>query len=880
MTHTRPAPSSAATASAGNSSFLAEILVGGSVRRPWLVIGLSAVLTLLCAYIAVTRFAITTETEQLIQADTAWHRNKVDYQNAFPQFTKLILAVVDGNTPEQADAAAAKLANALTSDPSGAIKKAWRPDGDPFFAKHGLLFQSVEDVRTTIGQLVQQQPTLLALSGDPSLRGLMRLIQIGAGRGALDENTRLIGQLSDILDRVLKGEPAQLSWQQLMSGKAAAPGELRRFVFVDPVLDYKALEPAGAATSRIRRAAGDLNLTPDNGVRMRLTGAAPLADEEFATVKEGAPLHLGLTVVAIAIILYLALKSGRVIFAVLATTLAGLVVTVGIGLLMVGRFNVISVAVAALFLGLGVDFGIQVAVRYRDERHKLDDLRGAMKAAAHGIGWSLTLAAMSLLAGFFSFLPTAFKGVAELGLITGVGMIIAFLASLTLLPALIAILNPPGEPEEVEIRSLAAVDHWILGHRKLVIGAAALLVIAGLPLLLRLEFDSNPMHLRSEKTEAVATFLDLTRQPGMTPNTISVLATSLDGAQALAAKLAGLPEVSRVVTLASFVPADQDDKLALIRDTARRFAPIINPRPPGPAATDAETIETLRRTAATLQRKAGAATGEANDGARRLAGQVTRLAEASPDRRAAAQTALVGDLPPLMARLRGLLTPERVTVKDLPASVRDDWLASDGRGRIEVSPKGDANDNAVLERFSAAVQAVAPQATGAPIDVVESRHVIVQAFIVAGVLALLAIFLILTIALRRPKDVALTLGPLVIATILTLEAAYLVNMPLNLANIIALPLMLGVGVNFHIYYMIAWRSGVADMLASSLTRAIFFSSLTTGVAFGSLWLSNHPGTASMGKLLTISLVFTLLAAFIIVPAFLGPPRRDVAGSGS
>ena len=146
----------------------------------------------------------------------------------------------------------------------------------------------------------------------------------------------------------------------------------------------------------------------------------------------------------------------------------------------------------------------------------------------------------------------------------------------------------------------------------------------------------------------------------------------------------------------------------------------------------------------------------------------------------------------------------------------------------------------------------------------------------AGLLALLAIFAILTLALRNARDVALTLGPLVLATILTLETAHLIGMPLNLANIIALPLMLAVGVNFHIYYMIAWRDGVADMLATSLTRAIFFSSLTTGVAFGSLWLSNHPGTASMGKLLTLSLFFTLLAAFIIVPAYLGPPRASPA----
>jgi uncharacterized protein len=179
----------------------------------------------------------------------------------------------------------------------------------------------------------------------------------------------------------------------------------------------------------------------------------------------------------------------------------------------------------------------------------------------------------------------------------------------------------------------------------------------------------------------------------------------------------------------------------------------------------------------------------------------------------------------------------------------------------------------VLDRFADAVRSVAPNATGGPVTIIESGRTIVRAFIMAGLLALLAIFLILWIALRRVLDVALTLGPLVLATIMTLEAAYLVGLPLNFANIIALPLMLAVGVAFHIYYILAWRAGVADMLASSLTRAIFFSALTTGVAFGSLFFSSHPGTASMGALLALSLVFTLLAAFIVVPAFLGPPRE-------
>ena len=854
---------------------VAEMLVSGSVRRPWLVIGLAALLTLVGLYVTATRFAITTETDQLIESYSAWANDKIAYQEAFPQLSRPVVAVVDASTPELAESAAARLAARLADEPKTLLGKVWRPDGGPFFDRNGLMILPVADVKATVDGLGKQAPVLLALSGDPSLRGLLRLIALGAGQGELDGNAALLSGLDDVARKVAAGEPARLSWQTLLAGGGPAdPASLRKFVLIDPVLDFASLEPAKATTDRIRAMAASLGLSPENGVRVRLTGQAPLADEEFATIREGAPLHLGLTVVAIAGILFWALRSGRIIAAVLVTTFVGLVLTIGLGLLMVGRFNVISVAVAALFLGLGVDFGIQYAVRYRDDRFRLHETRPALRAAARGIGWSLTLAAASLLAGFFAFLPTAFKGVSELGLITGVGMIVAFTASLTLLPALIAVLKPPGEPDTVETPWLAAVDHWIIRHRKAVIVGSVLVTALGLPFLFKVEFDSNPMHLRSEATEGVATFLDLTRQPGTTPNTISVLAPSLDEARRLSERLSRLPEVARVATVATFIPADQDAKLALIRGAAEALTGLADETPPAPAPTDAELVETLGTTAGALQGRAGqAAAPAARDAFRRFAETLNRLASATPATRAAAGAALTGDLPVLLGRVRALLSADRVTLDSLPADLRADWLAPDGRARVEVSPAGDANDNAVLERFTAALQKNARGVSGAPVDVVESRAVIVRAFVTAGLLALAAIFVILTIALRRPRDVALTLGPLVLATILTLEAAYLIGMPLNLANIIALPLMLAVGVNFHIYYMIAWRNGVADMLASSLTRAIFFSSLTTGVAFGSLWLSHHPGTASMGKLLTLSLLFTLLAAFVIVPAFLGPPRE-------
>src|SRR3954462_4132743 len=554
----------------GLSKLSIERTVTLCTRRPWLVIAIALALVLSGLYVTVTRFAINTNTERLFSESVAWRQALKAYAQVFPKNKDLIVAVVDGQTPEIADEATDKLARALAAN-TQVLEAVRRPDSGPFFDKNGLLFLSVDELTRPTEQLIRQQGFLGPLAADPSLRGVMEVLQLGArgvraGETTLDELAAPMAAFAKTFEEVLADRPARLPWRQLLSGGNSEPRELRRFILIKPELDYEVLEPAAAAIDLIRSAAADLELTPERGVRVRLTGPAAVESDEFATFKENAALNAVLTVAAIALILFLALRSGRVILAVLATTFAGLIVATGAGLLMVGQFNPISIAFMALFLGLGIDFGIQFAVRYRAERYGQEGLRSAIIAAGRGVGWSLTLAAVSLLAGFFSFLPTEFRGVSELGLIAGGGMIIAYFASLTLPPALLTVLHPPGEPESVETAPLAAVDRWIADNRRFVLIATAAVVLGGLPFLLKLPFDANPMNLRSQRVESVATFLDLARDPQSTPNTIDVMAPSPNAAKALAARIDTLPEVSHTVTLATFIPQDQDEKLALIRD--------------------------------------------------------------------------------------------------------------------------------------------------------------------------------------------------------------------------------------------------------------------------------------------------------------------------
>jgi hopanoid biosynthesis associated RND transporter like protein HpnN len=860
-----------------------ESLVGWCLRRPWMVVIVTLALTAAGAYLTATRFAIDTDTAHLFSPSVPWRANETRLYKSFPELEDLIVAVIDAPTPEEAEKGADALRDALTGKPL--ISKVWRPDDNAFFRKNGLLYLGVEEIRRNMSSLIAQREILQPIAEDPSLRGLTRALtfgleQVGTSERGLEAYAKGLDQFSDAFDRALAGQPAQVSWEKLLGGgEEPAPPSLgpskepRRILLIKPLIDFSALEPGRDAVLLVRETASRLGLVKDKGFSVRLTGQVPLADEEFATVAENTGLNVSATLAVVTLILWAALRSKRLIFAVLATIVAGLAMTSGLGILLIGRFNLISVAFAVLFIGLGVDFGIQFATRYREERHGNGDLRGALLAATRGIGWSLTLAAVALLAGFFCFLPTEFRGVAELGLIAGFGMIIAYVATLTFLPALILLLKPKGEAEPVGVASLASVDHWIARHRRLVLLATAFVVIGGTPFLLNLSFDSNPMNLRDQTVESVATFLELSKNPQTAPNKIEALAPSLPAARELAEKIAALPEVDHVTTIDALIPADQDQKLPLIENARFQLRKVLEPARK-PAPTEEETKKALTRAAKTI-RKAGSARG-APPALVRFADSLDALVKASPETRAAARVAALADFERLMGELRRALDVSRVTPETLPADLRNDWISHNGEVRVEATAKGDSNDRAVMTAFAESVQTLAPDASGPPVIVAEAGKTVVRAFIQAGALAFAAIFVILAVALRRPLDVALTLGPLLLAGVMSLQAAELMGMSLNFANIIALPLMFGVGVAFHIYYVIAWRKGVADMLASSLTRAIFFSALTTGAAFGSLMLSSHPGTASMGQLLAIALFFTLLAAFVIVPAFLGPPRQEAA----
>ena len=850
------------------SAVLAAI-VGIAARRAWLTVLAGLVITALALTATITRLGVSTDTDQLFAESLPWRQRDIAFNKAFPQFQDLLVAVIDGATPEIAEQTAIDIAARLAAD-THHFKDVRRPDASPFLESNGLQFLETKDLSALLDGTIDAQPFLGQLSADPSARGLfaaLGLVGIGVERGQADlaAFARPLVAFHQALASSLAGKPQPLSWQNLLAGSLSEQAGPYRFVLARPQLDYGALEPGGAASDTLRSAAAKLEFVANGMAHVRLTGAVALADEEFATVAQGAAVGTIGSAALVMLWLVLAVRTWRLIVPIAATLVVGLVATTGFAALAVGRLNLVSVAFAILFVGIAVDFAIQFCVRTRETIGQAPDLRAALDISARRVGPQIFVAALATASGFLAFVPTDFSGVAELGLIAGCGMLIAFLTTMLFLPAAIMLCRPRAAGAEVGLAWGRPAEAALVGRTRVVLGLFVVLGLAGAVLLPRITFDSDPLHTKDPATEAMQTLGDLMANPLTNPYSVDILTANQAAADALAARLRKLPLVSDVLTLSSFVPEDQAPKLALLADAKGILASTLAPR-----ATPAPV------TAADIRLSAKAALAQLAPAAKLAAGaplipitqDLEALAKAPDSVLLSTNAALTRFLPLQLQRLRTGLDSRPVAAADIPPDFARDWRLADGRVRVQALSTPAARDSAGLHAFVAEIRTVAPDAGGSAATIVETAATITHAFVLAAIFALVAISALLLLVLRRLIDAALVLAPLLLSALITVVIAVLLPLPLNFANVIALPLLLGVGVSFNIYFVMNWRAGARAYLGTATARAILFSALTTATAFSSLALSGHPGTASMGVLLLLSLGSTLAVTLVFMPPLL------------
>lgn len=854
-----------------------------SYRNAIWIIPLILLFTALSAVYTANNLGVHTDTTDMLSEEVPFRANHIRYRQSFPQHEDTLVLVLNAPTPEQSHQAAKRFTQFLHNDPAQ-FSSIYFLTGESFFEKNGLLFKDLAELSRITDHLSAAQPMIARIAESPTLHTFASVLTeaVEALRtGRKLELEQVFDGVSVTLDARIKGQSRSLSWQALLGGEAQKDSYLE-IISVQPALDYSQIFAAEQPINAIRAAAREMGFSGHTAQTLRITGEVALAHDELDSAMHGAQDAGVLALVMVAVVLSLAFRSAGAIVTVILSLIIGLLLTAAFATVAVGHLNLISIAFAVLYIGLGVDYAIHFILRLEEIRTSGESISSALYKAGGDMGQSLLICALTTAIGFYAFMPTTYRGVAELGLISGSGMLISFLVTMTLLPAMQRIFITRMKPQSIAHQSSNTLLDWPRHAAKWVYGATAAAVIASAMALPHIRFDYNLLNLNNPRAESITTFQELLKSPEESPWYINILVDNPQKTEQISQHLRKLPEVDKVVSILDLVPENQEEKYQLIEEMAMILGPISFSSTAFLIAdhyTVPEQRAALQRLAAALERfiaeqpahAVHASASKLHLSLTNLLAHLDTLGQEKGSFLRAAGHDLLSLLPDSIQRLQLALSAEPFNRQDLPVSVSELWHSHDNVYRIAVYPKENINDNDALRRFVRAVQTIAPDATGVPVISLEAGEAVVDAFIHAFSLALLGVILTIWIMLRSIASTLLALTPLLLAALFTGAGTVLFDLPFNFANIIALPLLLGIGIDSSLHMVYRSRnSGEThdNLLHTSTARAIFYSALTTLAGFGSLMFSTHQGTASMGLLLTIGLFLTLICVLIILPVLL------------
>lgn len=873
--------------------------VDGVRRHARATVATILTLTLVLAVYTAFSLGINSDNLDLIPAELPSRRSHEAFIEHFPNLEEAMFVVIDADTPELARDAASRLAAALEPE-TDVFTEVYLPGGGEFFEQNGLLYLSPDELDDFADQMARIQPLIAELERDPSITHMSEIVQEGLdalepGAEGDEEDWQLVlDRLSQATVQAWDEHPIAVSWEEVLLRDSALDGSRRRAIVIHPVLEYEHILQARRPMARIRDVAQRLGFTPERGVSVRITGNPALNYDEmigFAWDIGGGSV---LCFLIVTFVLFRALRSRRLVYATLATLLVGLIWTAAFTAASIGTLNPLSMTFAILFIGLGVDFGIHVCTAYADALRAGTPHEIALRDTAGHTGSALALCTLTTSIGFYVFIPTDYRGVSELGLISGTGMFIIFGLTLTFLPALLCTFCrvDPVRDLNAPVRFERDIFAGFRRHPAAVRWTALALGVVGAIGMTGLRFDCNVVEMRDPDTESVQAFQDLLADPLASPWYLNVLMPDLASANALAARVETLPEVEQAITLDDFVPDDQDEKLEILADVAMLFETPSDPQPDATPPTPREQVIALRQLRDYLDKPVFEGTTSElaasmiglRDHLDTFLGRVDRgddpgLALADLER------VLLDPLPALLARLRRSLEAEPFGIEDLPAELVTRMRAPDGIIRVQIFPSSDMRGPDDVGNFVRAVTAVTPNAAGVPLNLYEFGLVASSSFTQALTSAIVIISLLLYVLWRRIRDVLIVMVPLALGASLTATAAAVLDIRFNFTNVVVIPLLFGIGVDSAIHLLQRSQEALAEgeqLTTTATARAVYYSAVTTMVSFGSLALAGHNGVESLGVLLTIGLVFTVLCVLIVLPALIAPaaggPSRSEAVS--
>lgn len=828
-------------------------------NHPWRVIVAALIVLGFSLWSLATKISVVTDTDAMIDPALEYRQAYSAYQDAFPALGDTVALVITGPSPEMRARTAQALADYLAADTQH-FKSVYAPSTLPYLQQNGLLLLGYDALADQLDALIAAQPLLGPILREPRLDGLLSSLAEAQREAATQQDAAriaaLLADLSAVMQAVLNDQPRVLSFQNALLGAEARDFDV---VTAQPVLDPQKVQPAKAAMQALAAHLQNAQDDAQGRVQVAVTGKIALNFEELKTVSSGAASAGLLSAVFVALVLFFGVRSGRAVAAMIINLVFGLAVTGAAALWVFGALNIISVAFAVLFIGLGIDFSIHILLRAR-ENGAAAHIGEALAQASGTSGVALALCAPTTALAFLSFTATGYAGLAQLGAIAAMGVVVALVSALTLLPSLLVLMG------------LKASDAALLPPRKMPLSPGAILVLTALAIgpaaywASSIGFDADPIALKDASAPSVVTYQKLARRDDSSPYAMQLLARDAQEAKAIVSKAELLTSVGRIVWLGRFIPEEQDDKLDLIAETYDLLAAdLATNTPPGPVDV-AASLDALN----TLSQQSEAS----------VFAQFIAAASGQPMLLEALQKRAFETLPDLSKTLQQQFSTQGVEQSDVPEEIVARYVGRDKSYRVEVFPAEAIRDERALEAFVEAVRTVFPDATGSPVQIIESGRIVQRAMLQATAIALVLVTVFLWFVLRSFRQILFVLCPVILAGLFTLATASLLGLSFNFANVIVLPLLIGLGVDAGIHYVKRAFERADEIAQGQLETgttgpAVFLSAITTVGSFGTLMISGHDGTASMGQLLTIALIWLLVTTLIILPALLVivPPKK-------
>jgi hopanoid biosynthesis associated RND transporter like protein HpnN len=672
--------------------------------------------------------------------------------------------------------------------------------------------------------------------------------------------------------------------------------------------------PFSNTTAKIR---AELKTLQDKypGATIQLTGEPALDTDIAEQSNADAMKAMMITVGLILLLFFVSYRTYlRPALAILVLIMAVLW-SLGFALITVGHFNVLSIAVIPMVLGIGIDFGIQILGRYEEELGAGHTVQDSVQTALQHTGVAIITGGSTTAAAFFTLCFNDFVGLAELGVIAGASMIFCITANLVLLPAVFILKDRRADPAQLKMNSsndtwkfIRTWDKDMVRKPWLWIVISILISIAAAISLPKLRFDYNLLHLDNQKAESVSALykvMDASKdEKGAQVSTIyaSVVANNLDDARDLSKKLLALPQVAKVESILQLVPEGQEKKMPIIKRIVALGAEL-NVKPASNKPVDIpkarKDIESLLQ-----QSKDGLTQAKGYQGISSVAKQAVAAFEsmipaleradkalnsASADeikkRFSASSSGAFTRMQSNMEMLKSQKSDRGLTIADVPPQLQKLFVAPNGKILLQVYGKKDLWERGPDEEFTLAVLGVAPKATGTPILNYYATDLLRVSYLKAAVWAFIAITILIFLHFQSFKYLLLTLTPLVLAVLWRTGAMVWFGIEFNPANIVTLPLIIGIDVAFGVYIIDRYREdGKLSIFAGSTGKAIIMSSLTSLFGFSSLLISQFRGMWDIGQLMSLGIAIGLVTAIFILPqilALLKPvtPEGDQPGSG-